>query len=197
MAMVRQFDEDELINKVLEVFWQKGWQSTAMKDLSEAAQVQRGSLYHAYGDKEQLFLLAFTRYSKQVLDEAIQVLENGNDVSQILMNFFDAAISNMLSDGKNLGCFTTQTMIETEYLSETVRSAVQDFMQALEKTLEEALQQEHLQAQLNLPVSEAVKLIMTFGRGIAVMERLYPDAEYLQNLGQNFIKILVQKNKNC
>ena len=197
MAMVRQFDEDELINKVLEVFWQKGWQSTAMKDLSDAARVQRGSLYHAYGDKEQLFLLAFARYSKQVLYEAKQVLENGNDVAKILMNFFDAAISSMLSDGKNLGCFTTQTMIETEYLSETVRGAVQEFMQALEKTLEEALQQEHLQAQLNLPVSEAVKLIMTFSRGIAVMERLYPDAEYLQNLCQNFIKILVQKNKNC
>ncbi|WP_297356008.1 helix-turn-helix domain-containing protein [Paraburkholderia sp.] len=48
MAMVRQFDEETVLDKVLDVFWQKGWQATSMADLADAANVQRGSLYHAF-----------------------------------------------------------------------------------------------------------------------------------------------------
>ncbi|UQS88546.1 TetR/AcrR family transcriptional regulator [Pseudomonas chlororaphis subsp. piscium] len=51
------------MSAVLDVFWRKGWQSTSMADLAEAAEVQRGSLYHAYGGKEALFLLAFEAYA--------------------------------------------------------------------------------------------------------------------------------------
>ena len=86
MTMVRQFDEDAVLEKVLEVFWARGWQATSMAQLAVAAEVQRGSLYHAYGGKEQLFQMAFERYSTRVLGESRTAL-SGLSVRFALQNF--------------------------------------------------------------------------------------------------------------
>ena len=61
MAGVRQFDEQQAYAAALEVFWTKGFRATSMLDLATATGVQRGSLYHAYGGKEQLFLRLFEK----------------------------------------------------------------------------------------------------------------------------------------
>ena len=37
-------------------FWRKGLHDATMQDLAAATGVLRGSLYHAYGDKEAIFL---------------------------------------------------------------------------------------------------------------------------------------------
>ncbi len=75
MERLRQFDEDVVLEKVLAVFWAQGWQAPSMAALAQAADVQRGSLYHAYGSKEHLFQLAFDRYAARVLAESRQALD--------------------------------------------------------------------------------------------------------------------------
>ena len=84
MVGTRQFDEQEVIATALEVFWRKGLHDATMQDLAAATGVQRGSLYNAYGDKEEIFLRAFDQYADQflaaagqaVVDEAVKVAED-------------------------------------------------------------------------------------------------------------------------
>src|SRR5215212_7875521 len=68
--------EDALLEVALETFWRNGFAATSMIDVAQATGVQRGSLYHAYGDKERLFLLAYERYSDRFLDFVRQALSN-------------------------------------------------------------------------------------------------------------------------
>src|ERR1700733_7569862 len=94
MVGTRQFDEDALLEVALKTFWQNGFSATAMIDLAEATGVQRGSLYHAYGDKERLFLLAFERYSSRFLGSVRKALSNP-DPAVALTTFFKGIIVNM------------------------------------------------------------------------------------------------------
>jgi AcrR family transcriptional regulator len=59
----RKFDVDEALDRAVLVFWQLGYERTTLTDLCEAMNINRPSLYAAFGTKEQLFHRALDRYA--------------------------------------------------------------------------------------------------------------------------------------
>jgi AcrR family transcriptional regulator len=68
----REFDLDRTLDSAVQVFWQQGYEGTAIADPTEALGINRPSLYAAFGNKESLFLRVLERYSEQ---RAAYVLE--------------------------------------------------------------------------------------------------------------------------
>src|SRR5947208_14903911 len=62
MARPRQFDSAEVEEALLDVFWSQGYARTSIERLTEATGLLRGSLYAAYGSKEDMFRAATKRY---------------------------------------------------------------------------------------------------------------------------------------
>jgi len=58
----RSFDREAALERAIEVFWAKGYESASISDLTRAMGINPPSLYAAFGDKEQLFLQAIERY---------------------------------------------------------------------------------------------------------------------------------------
>lgn len=190
MAMVRQFDEEAVLGKVLELFWVKGWQATSMAGLAEATDVQRGSLYHAYGSKEHLFQLAFDRYAQTVLTESRQALD-APTARLALERFFDVSILSMTADLPPRGCFTTKTAVESDAIGETMQNRVRDLLEQLEAVIAEALSRDALRASLAVPPDSAARAIIAFARGLAVMERIYHEPARLRELAALQIRLLI------
>ena len=63
MGRPRKFDIDEALDRAVLVFWQLGYERTTLTDLCEAMNINRPSLYAAFGTKEQLFHRALDRYA--------------------------------------------------------------------------------------------------------------------------------------
>ncbi|AGK47336.1 bacterial regulatory s, tetR family protein [Burkholderia thailandensis MSMB121] len=190
MAMVRQFDEESVLDKALEVFWQKGWQATSMSDLAEATQVQRGSLYHAYGGKEQIFLLAYERYTKCFLSEAQAALD-APSASLALRRFFDFAIGNMSIGSPPRGCLTTKMAGESDEVSPVVQECLRTLLDRLETRIAESLSREPLRSSLSIPPAQAARMIVVFSRGLTVIERVYHDPDRLHATARSFTKLLL------
>jgi AcrR family transcriptional regulator len=55
MARPREFEESQVLEAALQVFWVKGYDATSIDDLVTATRVGRASLYATFGDKERLF----------------------------------------------------------------------------------------------------------------------------------------------
>ena len=62
----------------MRVFWERGYRASTFADLMKAADVQKQSLYGAFGDKRSLFLKCLNLYSNQTLFE-IQRMLNETD----------------------------------------------------------------------------------------------------------------------
>ena len=62
MPRKKEFDVDAVLNKAMEAFWTRGYEATSLNDLLDCMQIQRASLYNAFGDKHSLFLDALRRY---------------------------------------------------------------------------------------------------------------------------------------
>lgn len=191
MVMVRQFDEDAVLEKVLEVFWSRGWQATSMADLAAAVNVQRGSLYHAYGSKEHLFELAFDRYATRVLAESRAALD-APSAHLALQRFFGSAIESMTADTPPRGCFTTKSAVENDAIGEGMRNRIRDLLESLETSVTEALSREGLRSSLANPPNETAKVVIAFTRGLAVMERIYHEPKRLHDLSESLITLLVK-----
>ena len=56
MARPREFDEEQVLRRALEVFHAKGFDGTTLDELEQATGLGRGSLHGAFGDKRALFL---------------------------------------------------------------------------------------------------------------------------------------------
>jgi AcrR family transcriptional regulator len=58
----RSFDRDVALRRAMEVFWEHGYEGTAISDLTAAMGINSPSLYAAFGCKEELFREAVTLY---------------------------------------------------------------------------------------------------------------------------------------
>src|SRR5687768_187990 len=61
----RAFDADRALDRALEVFWRKGYEATSLTDLTEAMDINKPSLYAAFGNKEALFRKAVDLYESE------------------------------------------------------------------------------------------------------------------------------------
>jgi AcrR family transcriptional regulator len=58
----RAFDEEEVLDVAMRLFWEHGFDGTSMSELTEAMGINRRSVYAAFGNKEALFTAALERY---------------------------------------------------------------------------------------------------------------------------------------
>lgn len=191
MAGTRQFDESALLEKVLTTFWQQGYSKTSMQELAAATGVQRGSLYNAYGDKEELFLLAFDLYRDRYVSEMKASLDH-DDLRTALQAFFSFAITSMTTGTPSRGCLSTKTVVGTEGLEAPIHSAIQSLVDEIEEALFIRLSQPDAASRLNLPAREAARMAVTLTRGLVAIERIYRDKKRMKATAESFVKLLLK-----
>jgi len=60
----RAFNAEKALDSAMQVFWRKGYLGTSLSDLTDAMDINRPSLYAAFGNKKSLFRKVLDRYSK-------------------------------------------------------------------------------------------------------------------------------------
>lgn len=191
MSGVRQFDEQIILPMVLDVFWKNGWQATSLVEIAQVTGVQRGSLYNAYGGKDTLFLNAYKLYTNNFIN-SVKTAMTGDTLKEVLSGFFRAALENMTKGIPSRGCLTTKMLIEMDLTSEMIQQSIKDFMGELKAVMSERLSEGKLANSLKIPSDDAAEVILTFVRGIAVMERLHKDPQKLMTICDAFVCSLVE-----
>ncbi|MEU8639193.1 helix-turn-helix domain-containing protein [Amycolatopsis sp. NPDC048633] len=171
MAGVRQFDERVTLDRALDVFQARGFRATSMLDLAAGTGVQRGSLYHAYGGKEEIFLRAFGEYAARFLAGAAEALDRP-DKRAALLSFFDYCVEAFAAGSPSRGCLSTRTAIEAATESPRAEAAVRAMLDELETVVHDKLSAIDDGVTPAVDLRAAARLVVTTTRGIAVMERV-------------------------
>ncbi|ANZ98360.1 MULTISPECIES: TetR/AcrR family transcriptional regulator [Brochothrix] len=112
MARKRAFDKDKALDFAMEIFWEKGYATTSISDLTEVMGIQRPSLYSAFGDKEELFESALRRYNNQHASFIRKKLQTYTSVKVAFLNLFEGVIEEEYSRDTSKGCFCINTIVE-------------------------------------------------------------------------------------
>ena len=73
MGRPRHFTREEVLEKAIPVFWERGYADTGLHDLEEATGVNKSGLYAEFKSKEDLFLACLRYYLESLGSKAIFV----------------------------------------------------------------------------------------------------------------------------
>ncbi len=71
----RSFNTSKALDHALQVFWRNGYEGASLSDLTSAMNINRPSLYSAFGDKQTLFRKVLDRYAAGPASYQTQALQ--------------------------------------------------------------------------------------------------------------------------
>lgn len=89
----RGFDRDQALDAAVIVFWEKGYDGTSMRDLTEAMGINSPSLYSVFGDKHQLYLAAIDHYTESFGNSPISAFSEETDIRKAIIAFLGTGIT--------------------------------------------------------------------------------------------------------
>ncbi len=101
----REFDENAVLDKALNIFWKNGYSATSLDELCTATGLNRPSLYSAFGDKKSLYRRVLGKFEHDFLGRIEIILNTGPDLKTDLLNFYNTALTTFFPSKKTfLGC---------------------------------------------------------------------------------------------
>jgi TetR/AcrR family transcriptional regulator, transcriptional repressor for nem operon len=111
MARLREFDTEQVMEAVINAFWERGYEATSLADLMEVTGLKKGSIYKAFGDKHSLFLQALQSYLARVYIATREVFNN-SDPEAAISNWFELLSDTAINSEVNKGCFAINSTME-------------------------------------------------------------------------------------
>src|ERR1700750_25596 len=104
MARTKDFDENEVLNKAICIFWHKGYNGTSMQDLVDGLGISRSSLYDTYGDKHSLFVKALESYKEAGARQFSDIIDGNPSAKEAVKKLFEFTTRTLLDDKQQKGC---------------------------------------------------------------------------------------------
>lgn len=74
MGRTSKIDHAQAVDQMMRYFWRNGYYPTTVRNLSDALGVNAPSLYHAFGDKETMYVGAVKHYLEIFDDQMTRIL---------------------------------------------------------------------------------------------------------------------------
>jgi AcrR family transcriptional regulator len=139
MARPRQFDEIKVIESLMNVFWEKGYEATSMQDLVAASGLLKGSLYGAFGDKHAMYLTALKHYDRTRIQAGIDMLNGDGSARQKIARLFDNVIDSTKRGVFAGGCLLCNASLEMAATDKQIKSEVKTTIRRLKVAIMDAL----------------------------------------------------------
>lgn len=184
MGRTREFDVEVAVDRALHLFWRKGYEGTSLTDLTEALEINRPSLYAAFGSKEDLFLKALERYTTHYGRDLIGAFEasTAHEVAMRLIRFYADAAG---QEDREKGCLIVQGALVCSDDAVRVRAALADSRRLLEETLVKRFERAKREGDLQKDARPAdlARFVCTVLFGLAVLGADGATREQLRRVG--------------
>lgn len=131
MARKKEYNENEVVEKAMHLFWRNGFEKTSMQMLEKEMGINKFSIYARFGNKHGLFIESLKCYKKQINNILVKFKNASNGAADIKQFFYDSVNLNRKEERKN-GCFITNTYNEfSESENQLIKEQMHSFMEQL------------------------------------------------------------------
>ncbi|KPU58419.1 TetR/AcrR family transcriptional regulator [Bacillus wiedmannii] len=183
MARLREFDEEKALDAAMQLFWEKGYAATSLSDLTAKMEIQKPSLYSAFGDKEGLFEAALRRYTNLHAANIRIKLQNEQSVKEAIRTFFENMVEEEYKKAFSKGCFCINTMVELAPHNEKFEVLTREHQMYLvvvfQELITKGIQSGELQSDLN--AKAVAQTLVTSLIGLTVLMKSRPERFVIDN----------------
>jgi TetR/AcrR family transcriptional regulator, copper-responsive repressor len=190
----RQFDAAAVLERATGVFWSHGLSTTTLADLCAATGLVRPSIANAFGDKQDLYRLALSRFSEQVRGQVADVLASSDDLATALTRFYSAALDVYCAQSPALGCFVMCTAPVEAVAHPEVREQLSNLIADLDEVLKARFAKARRNRQLGASADAAVlgRLAQSVLHSLAIRARSGASKESLRRVARDAVNLLTR-----
>jgi len=183
MPRAKEFEPEAAMQSAMELFWQKGYEATSMRDLLGGMGIGRGSFYDTFGDKRTLFLATLDHFEQTRTAWVLEVLEESESPLETIRYVFERSVDNLVGFEPRRGCLLANTAVELAPHDPEVAERISRYVRRTEDAFEKALQRARRAGDVpehKVPRALARFLVNNL-HGLRVMARSGADRETLED----------------
>ncbi len=183
MPRQKQYDPNVVVERAMNVFWEKGYEATSVQDLVDATGINRFSMYQAFGDKRGLFLRALEHYFRRVLPQILHLSEDAAGGVTTIRRYFEALETTIMSPLGHRGCFGQNTGIELAHRDDAALEPLNSMYAELNRNFERALETARTRSDIKpgTPVAEIARFLVTVAQGMILMAKTGRDHHFVRS----------------
>lgn len=184
MSRTKSFDESEVLDKAIQVFWRQGFNATSIQDLVDELGINRASLYDTWGDKHQLYLSALKRYRQNSSSWLLEKIRSEKPAVEILNDFLIKALDEAIYDQEKKGCFLVNAASEMCNSDQQVNQLFKENKNTLTKVLSELIKEAQMEGAIkNDQTPEVIaSFLYTNVVGLRVLSKSEANPEELKSV---------------
>ena len=128
-----KYDRDQAIKLAKDLFWKQGYQATKMRDIQAHLNMRPGSIYAAFGNKQNLFKEVLTQYVAEFLAKIDIYMQQSEDVPAGFHTLFKAELLNQDQGTNGNICLMVKTLSELDSVSDELALQAKSGMQQVEQ----------------------------------------------------------------
>lgn len=187
------FEYAVALEQAMLTFWKYGYEGTSMQALMSAMQMNKASIYAAFGSKEALFERVLDHYVAGPASFIPEALKQPT-AYQVVQVFLMGALQSLTASNTPAGCLVMQSALVCSESSQ----AIQQRLFSLRRELEQRLQARFEQAQLAHDLTAEsdpkalAKLVSTVHQGMSVQARTGATVQELQVVVEMVLALMLE-----
>ena len=168
----REFDQEEVLDAVVELFWEKGYEATSVNDIVEVTGLNKSSLFNAFGSKDALFERALGRYVDGRTEMITALLHQGTAGLDDLLALVELLWAEVSAGGDHRGCLAVNTSTELGLRDDKVVEMGERYRSLMRGAVTEALERAAERGEIGRDsVADYANLMVSFMLGASVVVR--------------------------
>lgn len=125
--------DDEVLDKTMQLFWQKGYFNVSIEDILQTTGFNRSAIYNHFGNKNGLFVAMLKRYREQITPKLTLSLQDSQRGLKAIEDFL-VQFARMHSEDKlHHGCFLIATASDIPSHNQEIIDSIHEFTDYLNK----------------------------------------------------------------
>ena len=195
MARPREFDEEAVLDAVVQCFWSRGYEATSVRDLIDKTGITSASLYNAFGDKRALFQKALRHYVEASIDDRLDRCEKMAPRAAIEA-FFNEILQRSLTDRQHKGCMLVNTALDAAHEPD-FQKTVAAVLVRLEQFFLDCVAAGQADGTITrtVPAANLARQLLGMLMGLRVLARARPERPLLEGIVQATLALLAPSNE--
>jgi len=134
----RSFDEAEIVDDAVNVFWKHGSDNATTRVLENELGITQSSIYNAFGSKQGLLERALDRYVERIDDEVVGPLDV-EEAGAVQLNEFIDRLMTWIGNPNRPGCLLLNMLGERQRTDASLVARSHDYRDRLRRVFRSAL----------------------------------------------------------
>ncbi|MBI1295990.1 TetR family transcriptional regulator [bacterium] len=192
MARTKAFDEEIVLEQAMQVFRERGYAATSIRDLVEAVGVNSSSLYNAFGDKDAIFLRVLVWHSQGEKEMVRRELAESADPRATLAHLFADLIDELLGEEAHHGSLTLKAAVELGVSKPVIFDFLRSYMDEITQLFTDFLQAAVDRGELRLhqPAPDVARYLLFAFYNLSFLVKMYPERAGLESYVQVVLNVM-------